>query len=195
GKHKEVLCKTCHRGNLTDKLETGCIACHRADDVHRGKQGEDCARCHKESGWGDEVVFDHDLTRFPLIGLHATAPCEECHASTTFQDVAMRCNDCHAESDVHKRTLGDDCARCHNPNGWAFWQFDHDIATDFRLEGAHSGLVCQACHRDPLKGHEFDQSKLCVACHAADDKHRGRFGRQCERCHDQESFENVRVQP
>lgn len=195
GKHKEVLCNTCHRGKLTDTLETGCIGCHRADDVHRGKQGEDCARCHRESGWGDQVVFDHDLTRFPLIGLHATAPCEECHASATFQDVATRCKDCHGQDDVHKQTLGDACARCHNPNGWTFWEFDHDKATDFHLEGAHGGLVCAACHRDPVQGHEFDQSQLCVACHAADDKHRGRFGRQCERCHDQESFENVRVQP
>ncbi|HWS03008.1 MAG TPA: cytochrome c3 family protein [Gammaproteobacteria bacterium] len=194
GKHKEVLCNTCHRGSLTDKLETGCIDCHRADDVHLGKQGEDCARCHRETGWGDEVVFDHDLTKFPLIGLHATAPCEECHASSTFQDVATRCADCHGQDDIHKQALGDDCARCHNPNGWAFWQFDHDT-TDFKLEGSHRGLVCKACHRDPIKGHVIDQSKLCVSCHAADDKHRGRYGKQCERCHDQESFGNVSMQP
>ena len=195
GKHSEAACEACHRGKLDDDIGSACIDCHRADDVHKGEQGEDCARCHQEDGWGEKVVFDHDLTRFPLIGLHATAPCEECHISATFQDVATRCNDCHQQDDVHKQALGDDCARCHNPNGWAFWRFDHDTATDFKLEGAHHGLVCAACHREPVTGHDFDQSKLCVACHAADDKHRGRFGKQCDRCHDQETFENVRMQP
>lgn len=195
GKHADAGCGDCHRGKLTDKIGDQCIDCHRVDDVHRGKQGEDCARCHQESGWGEKVVFDHDLTHFPLIGLHATAPCEECHVSASFQDAPSACNQCHAKDDVHKRTLGDDCARCHNPNGWAFWQFDHETGTDFRLEGAHQGLVCTACHREQVAGHEFKQSTLCVACHAADDKHRGRFGRQCERCHDQQSFDNVRMQP
>ncbi len=195
GRHRDVACNTCHRGALEDALETDCVGCHRADDVHAGKQGEDCARCHEESGWGERVVFDHDLTRFPLIGLHAAAPCEECHVSTTFQQAATGCVECHRQDDTHERALGDDCARCHNPNGWALWEFDHDRATDFALEGRHRGLACEACHRDPARGAEVGRSQACNACHAADDRHRGRYGNRCDRCHNQESFEQVEMRP
>lgn len=194
GKHSDVACDSCHRGSLTDKLGGECIDCHRADDVHRGKQGEDCARCHKESGWGDQVVFDHDLTPFPLIGLHATVPCEECHVSAVFQDVAKQCSDCHAADDVHKQGLGTACASCHNPNGWSLWEFDHDTATDYPLRGAHHDLVCAACHDKPVKdGAEVALAKHCNACHGQDDIHRGRFGQQCDRCHSEESFDQVEM--
>lgn len=195
GRHAEITCVACHRGNLKDEIGQACIDCHRADDIHRGKQGKDCARCHQESGWGDKVVFDHDLTHFPLIGLHATVPCEECHVSTTFQEAAKECVQCHKADDVHKQGLGRQCAQCHNPNSWALWNFDHDKATDFTLQGAHQGLACNSCHRTPVKGDRVVQSKTCNACHAQDDRHRGRFGTQCERCHDQEAFDHVDMRP
>lgn len=195
GKHADIACGNCHRGKLEDELDTDCVECHRADDVHRGKQGEDCARCHREVGWGDQVVFDHDITHFPLIGLHATVPCEECHVSTTFQQAAKDCVQCHKADDAHKRTLGANCAQCHNPNGWALWEFDHDTATDFRLQGAHQDLACASCHRDPVRGDKIRQAKACGTCHARDDRHSGRFGRQCDRCHDQESFDHVDMRP
>ena len=51
------------------------------DDVHKGQVGKKCERCHNQSGWTKEVFFDHDLARFPLIGIHAITPCEECHLS------------------------------------------------------------------------------------------------------------------
>ncbi len=195
GKHKQALCTSCHRGKLEDPLASGCIDCHRSDDVHQGNQGEDCARCHNEDGWGEQVVFEHDLTAFPLLGLHVSAPCEACHASTNYGEVATACVDCHADDDVHKQTLGEACADCHNPNGWSFWEFDHATATDFALEGAHDGLVCAACHRTPHAGDSLQLSALCSSCHATDDKHNGRFGKQCDRCHDQESFSRVRMLP
>lgn len=195
GKHADVACDSCHRGNLKDKLSSDCNDCHRADDVHRGKQGKDCARCHQESGWGEKVVFDHDLTHFPLIGLHATVPCEECHVSTTFQQAAKDCVQCHKSEDIHKQSLGTNCAQCHNPNGWALWDFDHDKLTDFKLEGAHQGLACVGCHQKAMHGDKVSQSKTCNTCHAQDDKHRGRYGNQCDRCHDQESFEHVDMRP
>lgn len=194
GQHREVTCTACHGGNLyTEELDSTCHNCHRADDVHKGQQGKQCERCHQETGWGDEIVFDHDLTRFPLIGLHATAPCEECHLSGRFQDSPRECHRCHESDDVHEQALGQDCALCHNPNGWALWDFDHDTQTEFALDGGHQGIACEACHLHATEG-DLRVSSLCHSCHRRDDVHRGRFGHNCERCHDTESFRDVRIQ-
>jgi len=73
------------------------------------------------------------------------------------------------------------------------WSFDHDQATDFKLEGAHAGLACGGCHQQAMHGDKVSQSKTCSACHSQDDRHNGRYGNQCERCHDQESFEHVEM--
>ncbi len=194
GRHAEALCVACHRGDIEDdKPDTTCFACHRQDDVHRGEQGERCERCHDEGGWDKRIVFDHDLTRFPLIGLHTATPCEECHISATFRDAALGCRACHGADDVHQRQLGADCALCHNPNGWGLWEFDHDHQTEYRLDGEHAGLDCLACHTEPVET-TIRLARTCVACHRADDVHSGNFGRRCERCHNTESFSDARIQ-
>ena len=51
-------------------LETTCVSCHRADDVHRGSLGESCERCHDCKGWKPAPKFDHDSSAFPLTGKH-----------------------------------------------------------------------------------------------------------------------------
>ena len=74
GKHKQLICESCHQGVLSEEnLSVDCHSCHRADDVHKSKQGEQCQRCHQDTGWSDGVLFDHDLTHFPLLGMHALA--------------------------------------------------------------------------------------------------------------------------
>jgi hypothetical protein len=193
GRHEEVACNACHRGSAEqEELGKSCLDCHRSDDVHAGKQGEQCGSCHNESGWGEQVRFDHDLARFPLLGLHAVVPCEECHLSAVYTDASMQCVDCHADDDAHEERLGPRCADCHNPNGWALWEFDHDSSTDFRLDGGHAGIQCEACHRDPVRG-RFRVLSSCDSCHRRDDVHDGRFGRYCERCHNTESFDQVTI--
>ncbi len=191
GRHAKVQCRSCHRGDLyKDKLKSECVSCHRRDDVHHGQEGKVCRRCHTEQGWGHKVVFDHDLTRFPLIGLHATAPCEECHLSSAFKGAPLDCHACHQADDTHKGRLGPDCGRCHNPNGWNRWRFDHDTQTDYKLDGKHRGLDCSACHKTPVKG-RIRLSRECVSCHQRDDVHAGRFGPACGRCHVTDSFKKV----
>lgn len=192
GRHEQVRCTACHTGNLyKQKLATDCYACHRGDDVHKGQQGRNCAQCHSETGWKQRVAFDHGLTRFPLVGLHAVTPCEECHLSTAFKDAKRDCNACHAAKDVHKRSLGTDCAQCHNPNGWRFWRFDHNAQTKFKLDGAHEKLACVACHDEPVAG-EIRLATECNGCHATDDVHRGQFGQRCERCHVTTRFGDIK---
>lgn len=193
GKHAELICSSCHRGTLNnDELSVECFSCHSIDDVHRGQEGEKCERCHQSTAWGDNIVFDHDLTRFPLLGLHATTPCEECHLSATFQDAKSGCIDCHRDDDVHDNGLGSDCRQCHNPNAWTAWLFDHDSQTDFALDGAHGDLTCVDCH----SGHSGRGARLsgqCRSCHKLDDIHEGRFGSDCARCHTTGSFQDVQI--
>ena len=193
GDHRQVPCHDCHTGNVaTQKLPTACLSCHRPNDVHAGKLGRDCAQCHTPAGWRASVRFDHDLTHFPLVGLHVAVPCEQCHATRQYRDVGHVCFDCHRNDDAHHGSLGKDCARCHSPNGWKVWQFDHGKETGFALGGAHAKLACESCHRRPP-----DQVKLkqdCLSCHQKDDVHLGQYGRQCDRCHGTLTFKGARVQ-
>lgn len=191
GKHKDVNCTDCHRGNLKDELSTGCYDCHQPDDVHKGQQGKNCVQCHDERGWNAEVVFDHALSKFPLLGVHATLACEQCHVSRSFKDAEERCISCHKEDDTHKKTLGPKCELCHNASDWKAWLFDHDKQTDFKLEGAHKGLVCNACHREKVKK-EIRMDADCYSCHAGDDAHAGSFGRYCDRCHTTKRFDKLK---
>jgi len=192
GKHEKLACHTCHTASIkTQELPKECFGCHQADDVHAGGMGRDCAACHRETGWRDQVRFDHDLTRFPLVGLHASVGCEQCHADRRYRGTPTKCIACHKADDNHKGALGDGCATCHNPNGWAHWQFDHSV-TAFPRDGAHAKLACQQCHVKST--HEVKLSHECVACHATDDVHDGNFGRDCARCHSTRTFKGAAPQ-
>jgi len=187
GAHEKVKCDSCHKGDLfKDKLSTSCIACHKKDDPHKGQLGEKCQSCHTETGWRKKVDFDHDLTRFPLIGLHATVACEECHRTQAYKETPHACENCHKDKH-HEGRLGRACARCHNPNGFAVWRFDHDKSTKFPLTGAHKGTQCHACH-GAKNVEQVIAPTTCFGCHSADDAHRGAFGRACEKCHTTETF-------
>jgi hypothetical protein len=90
---------------------------------------------------------------------------------------------------VHKGGFGRDCARCHTPNGWGIWQFDHARETRFALTGAHAALACSACHRRPAK--QVKLPRDCAGCHSQDDVHLGQFGRDCDRCHTTRTFKDA----
>ncbi len=187
GEHRKVLCSACHTGNLyADKLQTDCVSCHKKHDAHQGQLGTRCERCHNEQGWRKRIDFDHDLTRFPLIGLHAAVPCEGCHLSQEFKGTSRACNACHKDTH-HEGRLGSACEQCHNPNGWPLWRFDHATQTKFELTGAHAAISCHACHREK-NPETLALPTECYGCHSQDDKHRGAFGRACETCHSTTSF-------
>ena len=173
-------------------LEATCFDCHEEDQPHEGSFGEDCSLCHApEAGW-DTLDFDHGLARFPLIGSHNEVDCESCHSEAPASSGIRSCKDCHLEDEPHEQVFGQNCSRCHNPNGWEHWQFDHNKQTGFHLEGAHQGLVCSACHKNPITM-ESHISKDCVDCHQKDDQHRGAFGFNCDRCHQPTEFIDVKI--
>ncbi|MEK6750332.1 MAG: cytochrome c3 family protein [Pseudomonadota bacterium] len=195
GKHRDVACNICHRGDVYAKLEKTCIGCHRKDDAHLNQEGEKCDKCHDESGWDNKVIFDHGLTRFPLLGAHTTITCEDCHFSTAFKSTEFKCGACHEADDAksHKKRLGQNCGLCHASANWKAWLFNHDKQTEYPLTGKHKGLNCHSCHKEPVKD-KIKLGKACIICHESDDIHHGSFGHNCERCHNTESFKQVQLQ-
>lgn len=191
GNHVDTACDACHLANLYDrKLPTDCYSCHDLDDPHSGEEGKRCERCHAPAGWRKKVRFDHDVTHFPLIGIHAAAACEECHLSPVYKQSPSQCNACHKHQDPHKSALGTQCERCHTPNGWQVWSFDHNRDSEFHINGAHEKVHCDACHFDAVETMATDP-RTCIACHRRDDAHRGQFGPRCGRCHDTDSFQSL----
>ncbi len=193
GAHKDNPCTSCHKKDIyKEDLEIECIGCHRQDDVHKEDQGKQCDDCHNEQGWNKKIVFDHDMTSFPLVGLHATVPCEECHISQVYSDSKLTCISCHKVDDVHEKKLGTECISCHNPNGWGIWRFDHDLQTEYVLDGKHKDLDCHACHTEPVED-KIHLLTTCVSCHKKDDIHEGTHTDYCERCHVTSSFKDIQI--
>ena len=194
GAHAEAACDDCHEkpGEDAARIFHGtpadCAACHA--DAHDGffarftagslpvEHGE-CARCHDAQSFAAaEHGFDHGaFTGFDVLGAHAQAGCESCHAKSAAPDENRRsfgrvaalhgaftgCVTCHA--DPHGGRFDEsqgnpaeveglrDCARCHDESSFRDLPrgFDHGYWTGFALSGAHGEAQCSACHA-PLPG-------------------------------------------
>lgn len=189
-RHAELQCAACHKGSISEPVSARCQSCHSFSDTHVGQMAEDCGTCHQESGWAAAVMFDHDLSGFPLTGLHAIAPCESCHDSNRFHDAPEECVDCHLEDDTHSGSLGEDCGSCHSSNAWRLTDFDHLASTGFSLEGAHAVASCSSCHSDSAAD-LGDVPSTCGGCHRNDDIHRGQLGTRCDSCHNSTTFTEI----
>ncbi|MGI9225013.1 MAG: cytochrome c3 family protein [Woeseiaceae bacterium] len=186
--HDELACDVCHTSNVHDSLPRDCAGCH--EDAHEGQLGTQCDGCHVATVWTGRTWFDHDITRFPLIGVHADVACGTCHSSSAFHDTETECVACHGKEDVHTGAFGPQCDGCHNPSTWSAWQFDHGTRTSFALTGAHEGLACAACHA-PSPKRAARVSDDCNSCHRRVDPHFGRFGNKCGSCHTTASFAEI----
>lgn len=193
GAHARLDCHACHVAPVGGtKLGKECDSCHLAGSPHGRALASACDNCHGVEGWRQDIRFDHDLTDWPLLGLHVVVGCAQCHASKAFSDAPQACVDCHRQDDVHRGGLGRQCESCHSPNGWTLWEFDHGQQTGFALTGRHRQLECADCHRRPAA--EVKLARDCGSCHRQDDVHLGQFGAQCQRCHTTLSFKGARIQ-
>lgn len=92
GAHGKLQCDGCHRPSLIADAKviefvkghetflgapTDCAGCHV--DAHTPTLGPDCASCHGVTAWRPVERFQHDKTRFPLVGKHAQVKCDDCH--------------------------------------------------------------------------------------------------------------------
>lgn len=187
-KHASVACEKCHTEDPKKvKTPVDCLSCHIKDDVHKTRLGKRCQDCHNESGWKIGVLFDHAKTKFALKGKHADAKCADCHKAKIYDPVELTCVSCHAKKDVHLGRLGPKCEQCHNDVDWKDWHFDHAKEGRYPLTGAHAKTGCYACHAEKA----VKTAKLptdCFSCHKKDDRHKGAFGKGCDKCHSTATF-------
>lgn len=136
--------------------------------------------------------FDHFTTSFPLLGAHASAPCESCHLRSIFKGTPRLCAGCHngviaeGKGADHVRTNAA-CDVCHSPRSVTF-----DIAGGFDHAGITSG--CATCHqKDRTANHiPTPPGSDCSLCHrvppdlfstAAVFNHSNVTNMRCDACH------------
>jgi hypothetical protein len=175
-------------------------------------RNKECRKCHSEHNGRDfqivrfdEKRFDHSTTGFTLNGKHSQIKCNECHQSkfinnsnlkkreNTFLGLSSNCINCH--EDVHQKTLGNNCSNCHSFNSFKpASKFDHNT-TRFKLTGMHQTTDCVKCHKVEARNGKSFQNFVelsfnsCASCHA--DIHKGKFGRNCQSCHNTTGFKNI----
>src|SRR5579859_7005854 len=161
---QEENCANCHDRSNHRTQSTLCLECHKeiAADLNErhGYHGRmsnagtgECKACHTEHrGREADIVqlsraqFDHHLTDFPLEGAHTGLDCGACHkAREPWRKAPASCVDCHKKDDVHRGQLTASCGDCHTSASWTGGRFDHD-KTEFKLNGAHAAVTCDACH-------------------------------------------------
>ncbi len=189
GEHKKNKCEDCHPTREFTGTPKNCSAqgCHADDDVHKGRLGDKCERCHLETG---DNKFNHNtMSKFSLDGKHLNVRCSDCHPSQTFKPRPSNCAGCHPEPNIHKGQYGAECEQCHNTKTFTDIKPLHDVG-DFSLSGAHNNIACERCHRDnrPLQG----AGNMCINCHRQDDIHNNSLSPRCGECHTQWSFAPAR---
>ncbi len=200
GSHLAVPCIECHK-----KIDSGtpketirfrfpahqCQTCHNNphwSEVDKYLKKDGCETCHSTENWKISK-FDHDSTKFPLLGKHKEATCKDCHkpffpekepAYLKFQKVIKLCQNCHEDihqgqfrdSEIYKKTSKNftRCERCHTPVDWLAEKFDHNMDAKFKLEGGHENVPCEQCHlKKKVENKEISiykpVSTECKFCH------------------------------
>ncbi len=196
GKHLSTKCAACHTNERYRGTPRNCYSCHRRDDNtkgHKGRFGVRCESCHNAERW-TLSLFDHDkTTHFPLTGKHRFAKCTTCHTGTLYQEkLKTTCYACHKSDDDkkgHRGRFGTKCDGCHTPQDWRRVTFDHNRHTKFPLRGRHAQARCTACHKGIL--YQEHLQTTCFGCHEKDDVHKGQEGRECGRCHNEQSWKGT----
>lgn len=182
GAHLAVECKNCHYKNSEWQFRFSsftCVNCHL--NVHKDEISKrfivnnKCENCHKTSSWRVDN-FDHNQTKFVLIGKHLRISCSDCHIKKThsgkihkFRSIKSDCLSCH-EDYHYNQYNSDECSRCHTFESWKQTIFDHNEA-NFKLQGAHQKVDCIKCHPVQIKkdGGNFILFKTrrlkCIDCH------------------------------
>jgi hypothetical protein len=209
-------CPACHapvwsRESMSDR----CLVCHQAilrdgENFHvimlaQGQQ-DSCRQCHSDHNGRQASLtrislneFPHEGTGFSLTAHQARSNgaafiCEDCHLESIDSFSVQTCLDCHADSGAaftarHVLVFGRDCLACHDGVDRYGSAFNHNRLA-FRLQGGHAQVACQDCHAgdgsiQALRSTPTD----CYDCHAEQDAHQGRFGKDCAGCHTPESWQ------
>lgn len=180
GVHLKTPCEKCHlketnNGKSFQKFKgiafKNCSDCHK--DVHKGKLGNDCKKCHNTSDFNsiNKNSFDHSKTNFVLIGRHENVECTKCHGQKlSSKPKYENCLSCH--KDYHKGQLVKndkitDCKDCHSEKGFSpsLFTIEKHSRTKFGLLGGHLAAPCKSCHLVKSEWNFRIESFLCINCH------------------------------
>lgn len=169
GMHKKADCKLCHKALVFTDAKSTCSSCHA--DIHGMTVGNDCVRCHNTNSWlVDNIPELHQQNGFPIVGVHKTLACVDCHKSESnlrWDRIGNDCISCHqnnftSTTQPNHTTVGfsTDCITCHDPNviEWGVAGFH----TKFPLVFGHDVPDCKTCHKS---GNFESLSTECVTCH------------------------------
>lgn len=186
GSHLAVPCFKCHYKEKKWKFKNMgmvCINCHQ--NVHGKELSEKflpenkCESCHQTKDW-NTINFDHNSTKFVLLGKHKNVNCGNCHYKQTsenikvfkFSSLGRECEKCHKDNHFGQFDVEgvNDCSRCHEFDDWKPVSFDHN-KTKFILDGAHIKVNCEKCHKTVNQnGKSYKLFKLkdfkCASCHS-----------------------------
>ncbi|MEP7268719.1 MAG: hypothetical protein ABI844_13915, partial [Saprospiraceae bacterium] len=194
GSHQQVDCKACHESLKFSETDPACITCHQ--DMHSNTVGNNCVRCHNTNSWQvTNKARMHELAAFPLLGVHGTVECTQCHKSADplrFDRIGTACINCHQQDygkkdkiDHTQAGFSTECASCHQMTDLE-WKadFNHEF---FPLSKGHDLNVCAQCH---TSGSYSATSSKCESCHSADyqsakvpDHSLAKFSTDCASCH------------
>ena len=202
--HRQLACESCHKVADVRATALDCVSCHRKDyDATRSPAHAAagfpmaCEGCHRpnESTWQSRGGggFNHAAI-FPLVGVHATQTCADCHKNNVYRGTPRDCVGCHRAD--YTRTQNPNhtaagfpttCESCHRQTDaqWRGVTFNHNQF--FALQGVHATQACAACHKNNVyKGTPRD----CYACHqsnytsAQNPNHvTANFPTTCDTCH------------
>jgi hypothetical protein len=114
--------------------------------------------------------FDHLLTTFPLTGVHAITPCEDCHIGGQMAGTPKQCEYCHRQGSRIAATVkparhvqtNEPCDNCHRSAAtWSGARYSHVTVTPGTCFSCHNGsmvsgkpanhvvttMSCDNCHR------------------------------------------------
>jgi hypothetical protein len=115
-------------------------------------------------------TFDHLRTTFPLTGVHAVTPCENCHVGGQMAGTPRQCEYCHRPGSRIATTFkpanhvqtNEACNTCHRSAAtWQGARFSHTAVAPGTCMTCHTGFVapgkpanhiattssCDGCHR------------------------------------------------
>ena len=204
GAHGETDCRSCHESLVFSRVGIACIDCHT--DIHANELGLDCQNCHTPASWENRFTIweDHNVSRFPLLGIHAALDCESCHrgpAEKQFTNLPVDCAGCHGEEYLNSRNpdhqlagFDKQCEVCHSPISVVWQQVQYVHPAIFPLRGAHINTDCMACHGEIYTG----TPNQCEDCHMAaysssvnPDHVKFGFPTMCANCHNETRWEDA----
>ncbi|MEW6194875.1 MAG: hypothetical protein AB1521_06960 [Bacteroidota bacterium] len=195
GQHELIDCKKCHTTLVFNEVKQQCFDCHK--DIHKNSVSLDCEKCHTPNSWLiSDIEQLHRVSRFPLLGVHQSQNCNQCHAQYSelnFESLGINCFDCHSKDYVATQNpnhaeagFSTECQECHSISSlrWAEVQVTH---TFFPLTGKHKISNCFECHQTNTF---VGLSPTCYSCHQTDyeltanpNHSHLQFSTNCNECH------------